>query len=151
MYRIELFGWHILKLSAGYPQPMAVTLKVRAGKPLKAALNYWQPGMKGDPDGLVDTSSYTARIQLRATQRPGRVLLNAKEYIVLPDTEIPPGTVLRRVEPGSWRLVLSGAITKSLPSSVRFELELANNSDPDDTVPLASGVIMVEPEVVSNA
>lgn len=130
---------------------MAVTLKVRAGKPLKAALNYWQPNMKGQEGGLVDTSSYTARIQLRGTQRPGRVLLNAKEYVVQDGVEIPAGTVLRRVEPGSWRLVLSGSITRSLPSSVRFELELENDLDPDDTVPLAQGVIMVEPEVVSNA
>lgn len=131
---------------------MAVTLKVRAGKPLKAALNYWQPNKKGQTGGLVNTSAYTARIQLRATQRPGRVLLNAKEWVpATSETPVPAGTVLRRVEPGSWRLVLSGSITKSLPSSVRFELELANNLDPDDTVSLASGVIMVEPEVVTNA
>ena len=131
---------------------MAVTLKARAGKPLKAALRYWQPGMKGLDGGLVDTSSYTARVQLRATQSTRRVLLNSKEW-VQPDetTPVPAGTVLRRVAPGSWRLVLSGAITKSLPPSVRFELELVNNLDPDDVVPLASGVILVEPEVVSNA
>lgn len=131
---------------------MAVTLKVRAGNPLKAALNYWQPGMKGDPDGLVNTTGYTARIQIRAAQRPGRVLVNAHEWVPeTPETPVPAGTVLRRVSPGSWRLVLSGAVTRSLPPSSRFELELSNDSDPDDTVPLVSGVVVVTPQVVANA
>lgn len=152
LYIFHFFRRHVLELSVRYRSHMAVTLKVRSGKPLKAALNYWQPNMKGQEGGLVNTSSYTARIQLRATQRPGRIVLNAKEWVPANEGDTPPaGTVLRRVEPGSWRLVLSGSITKSLPASVRFELELENNNDPDDTVPLASGVIMVEPEVVSNA
>jgi len=129
---------------------MAVTLKVRAGKPLKAAFNYWQPGMRGQDGGLVDTTGYTARIQVRATQRPGRILLNSKEWVAPnTDTPVPAGTILRRVEPGSWRLVLSGAVTRSLPQSSRFEVELVNDLDPDDSVPLADGVILVQPEVVS--
>lgn len=152
LYTPRFFRWHVCGAERAYPCDVAVTLKTRAGTPLKCAINYWQPGMKHQEGGLVNTSGYTARLQVRATQRPGRVLINAKEWVApAPDAEVPPGTVLRRVEPGRWTVVLSGSLTRSLPQSSRFELELVNDLDPDDTVSLADGVILVTPQVVANA
>lgn len=131
---------------------MAVSLKVRSGSPLRVVLNYWEPGREHEK--LVETSGYTARLQLRATQHPGRVILNAREYVPENSTDTspsPPGTVLRRIEPGSWQLTLSSSLTKALPSSTRFELELQSNSDPEDSIPLVNGVLVVEPQVITNA
>lgn len=62
----------------------------------------------------------------------------------------PSGTVLARIEPGHWRLVLDRGITRSLPATTRFELELVSDTDPDDVTPLVYGVINVTPEAVVN-
>lgn len=117
---------------------MAETLKARAGSSLKARFQYRQP------DGtLVDTTGSTARVSIRALNPTGRVVLEATES----DT---PGSTLEAIEPGHWRLFLSGAVTKILPSTVLWEVELVNDSNTDDVTPLASGTILTSPEQVKN-
>lgn len=97
---------------------------------------------------LVDTTGSTARVQLRGTAAPRRVLLTSQEYNgSLP---APAGTILTRIEPGHWLLFLGKSITRSLPPRVTLEMELENDVDPEDTSALFEALIMVEPEVVVN-
>lgn len=123
---------------------MAVTLKTRAGSALKARIRLWEPGKVQ----LTNTDGYTARLQLRSAGGSQRVLLSTQQYDG-PDPA-PAGTVLQLVESGHWRLFLGSSITKTLPPQVRLELELVNDLDSDDTVPLMSGTIYVEPQAVTN-
>lgn len=111
------------------------TLKARAGSALKAQFRYQ------DAEGvLVDTTGYTAHLQLRAVQGNSRVILEAIE-----------GTdVLTLLEPGHWRIFLGKSITNSLPPTVRWELELVSDVNDEDVTFLASGTIKTEPEAVTN-
>lgn len=127
---------------------MAQTLKIRSGKALSQHVYFWLPVAEDGTRELVDTTGSTARIQLRGTSAPRRVLMSTSEYNgSLPS---PPGTVLTRIEPGHWLLFLGKSITRSLPSRVTVEMELENDLDPEDTVPLFEATLMVEPEAVVN-
>lgn len=114
---------------------MAATLKVRAGSSLKAHIKYHTP-----EGALVDTTGFTARFQLRATQTNSRVILDATQG----------SDVITLVEPGHWRIFLGKSITNSLPPTSRWELELTSDSNSEDVTTLGFGVLNVEPEVVSN-
>lgn len=122
---------------------MAVRIKSRSGSSCTFDVRYWNPGKTS----LIDTSGRTVRLQLRSLQRPARVLLNADEWV--DGMPVPAGTVLWQVEPGHWRVVFSGAMTMSFPSTVSIEVEAASDTDPDDVVFLFSGVILNDPQVVA--
>lgn len=117
---------------------MAETLKARAGSSLKARFSYLQPDKTP-----VDTTGSTARIAIKAIKPSSRVIVESEESVTA-------NSVLELLEPGRWRLYLSGAVTKILPPTVAWELELVSNADPDDVTSLASGVILTEPEGVKN-
>jgi hypothetical protein len=51
---------------------MAVTLSTRAGSTLRANLFYWAPGKTE----LMPSDGYTARLQLRSTGSPARVIMS---------------------------------------------------------------------------
>lgn len=123
---------------------MAVTIKGRSGSKLTFDVRYWNPGKTA----LINTTGYTARLQLRSLQRPARVLLTTHEYTA--GDPIPAGTVLWRIAPGHWRVLLDAAVTMSLPPNVRVEVELVKDSNANDVSPLFSGVINVDPQVVAN-
>lgn len=125
---------------------MAVTFSVRAGSSFKAHVRYWQPGKSE----LVDTSGFTARIQLRAANGTQRILMNTREVEIPEGEAVPPGTVLALLEPGHWRLIFNAAITKTLPPVARLEVELINDLDPDDVTLLMAGTINVTPQAVTN-
>jgi hypothetical protein len=111
------------------------SLKARAGSALKAQFLYQ------DPDGnLINTTGFTARIQLRAVNNNSRVILDAEEG----------SSVLTLLEPGHWRIFPGKSITNSLPPTTRWELELTNDANPEDVTFLASGTILTEPESVTN-
>lgn len=126
-------------LSVEYHDVMAVTLHTRAGSNLRANLYYWAPGKTE----LMPSAGYTARLQLRSAGSQSRLILSTKA-VATPDT-----APLILIEESHWKLNLSGSITKSLPSVTRFELELVNDDDPDDTIPLVNGAINVTPQAVS--
>lgn len=117
---------------------MAETLKARAGSSLKARFQYRQPDQT-----LVDTTGSTARISFRSLKSQARVILEAEQ-------SVEPNSTLQLMEPGHWRLYLSGAITKVLPPTVLWELELVSDSDTSDVTSLASGTLLVTPEQVKN-
>lgn len=117
---------------------MAETLKARAGMSLKTRFSYLQPD--GTP---VDTTGATARIALKAVKPTSRVILESEQSDV-------PGAILEILDPGEWRFFLSGSLTKILPPTVVWELELVSNTNKDDVTPLASGTILTEPEGVKN-
>lgn len=119
---------------------MAVTLSTRAGSSLKANLFYWAP----DKIELMPSDGYTARLQLRATNGTQRVLLDTKAVAT------PATAPLVLVEESHWRLNLNGGMTKTLPPTTRFELELVNDLDPEDVITLVTGVINVNPQAVTN-
>lgn len=125
---------------------MAVTLKARAGSSLKARLRYWQPGRVE----LVDTTGYTARLQVRVAGERGRVLLNTTEFTGDP-AEAPSAASLTRLAPGDWRLFLGRTMTRVLPERSIFEIELVNDLNDEDVVTIISGIIAVVPEAVKNA
>lgn len=118
---------------------MATVFKVRSGSAFKTTIEYRQPDNE-----LVDTTGFTATIQIRAAQPNGRVILKTNEIA----EPAPAGTVLRRTEPGSWYLFFGKSLTRTFPPTAFWELELVNDSDPEDTITLASGVIKTEPEGV---
>lgn len=126
---------------------MAATLKARAGHSFKAHVRYYTDKKKTT---LVDTTGYTARLQLRATQPPARILLDTEAVVVVDPEDIPSGTALAQLAPGHWRIFLGKSLTKKLPPSVRFEVELVNDTDEEDSIPVASGTIQVNPEAVTS-
>lgn len=114
---------------------MSVTMKARAGFTLRARVGYLQP------DGsFVDTTGSTAKLIMRTMGENARTVLSTSES----ETE---GATLQLLEPGSWRIFLSGALTKTLPETVAFEVNLINDTNSDDKTPLASGVILTGPQV----
>lgn len=117
---------------------MAVTLLTRAGSSLKADLFYWAPGKTE----LLSSVGYTARLQMWGPDESQRVILSTKAV------DGPPSAVLVLVEDSHWRLNLNASITRTLPSSSLFELELVNDVDPDDVVTLVSGIVNVTPQGV---
>jgi len=128
---------------------MSLTLKTRSGKSFKRDIYFWQPANEDGSQDLVNTTGFTARVQLRSSQANHRVLLSSHEYNgSLP---APSGTVLTRIEPGHWLLFLGKSITRSLPSRVRIEVELVNDANAEDVTALFEAALMVEPEVVVNA
>lgn len=127
---------------------MAATIKARAGSAFKATIRYWTDDTKTT---LVNTTGYTARLQLRAVQPPARVLLDSAAVDVVDENNIPPGTVFGQLEPGRWRIFLGKTLTKTLPPTVRFEVELTNIADPEDTILVCAGSIQVQPQGVSGA
>lgn len=118
---------------------MATVFKVRSGSAFKTTIEYRQPD-----EELVDTTGFTATIQIRAGQPNGRIILVTNEV----DDPSPAGTVLTRIEPGSWYLFFGKSLTRTFPPTAFWELELVNDSNPEDIVTLASGVIKTEPEGV---
>lgn len=122
-----------------YPCPMAVTLQTRAGSSLRFHVRYWLP----DKTALVNTTGHTARLQVRGTQRPRRVLLDTK-------ASAEAGATLELVEPGHWLVYLGGSMTRSFPSTVTFEVDLVNDLDADDSTNVVNGAIYVTPEGVTN-
>lgn len=117
---------------------MAETLKARAGSSLKTRFSYLQPD--GTP---VDTTGSTARISVKAIKPSSRVILSTEQSGVV-------GSVLEILEPGKWRFFLSGAMTKILPPTTVWELELVSDTNEDDVISLASGTILTEPEQVKD-
>lgn len=115
---------------------MSVTLKVRAGAALKANVRYYTDDSKTE---LVDTTGYSAYLQLRAHQSPSKVLLNTKD-----------GPHITQVDPdaGEWEIFLGKTLVRSLPPTVRFEIELVSDTNPEDVDEVESGVILVIPESV---
>lgn len=121
-----------------------MTLKVRSGKSFKRDIYFWD----ATHTDLINTTGYTARVQVRGNQIPRRVLLSSSEYHT---NDTPPaGTILYRVEPGHWRLFLGKSITRSLPPRVSIEVELVNDANVEDVSPLFEATLMVEPELVAN-
>lgn len=117
---------------------MAVTIKGRSGSKVTWDVRYWAPGKTA----LIDTTGFTAKLQVRSLFGPRRVLLN------VPETAEPG--VLQRVEPGHWRVTLTPAMTTSLPARSSFEVELVNDVDPTDRSSLVPGVLLLDPQVVAN-
>lgn len=117
---------------------MAVTIKGRAGHKVTWDVRYWAP----DKTALINTTGFTASLQLRSLFGPRRVLLNVDET----DTV----GVFQLVEPGHWRITLSPATTTSLPQRTAFEIELVNDLNPQDRNPLVPGVLLLDPQVVAN-
>jgi len=109
-------------------------MKARAGTSLRARFKYLQPN--GD---FVDTTGSTARIYLRPTSGSGRIILAAEQSDV-------DGATLQLLQPGEWRFFLSGMITKTLPPSVSFELELTPDDNEDDVTTLDAGTILTSPQ-----
>lgn len=110
-------------------------MKATAGYALRARVGYLQP------DGsFVDTTGSTAKLVLRTMGENPRTVLTTEES----DTQ---GATLQLLEPGSWRIFLSGALTRTLPESVAFQVTLINDTNEDDKTPLASGVILTGPQV----
>jgi hypothetical protein len=111
------------------------TLKARAGSALKAQFRYQ------DAEGnLINTTGFTAHLQLRAVSPGSRIIMDTSEG----------SDNLTLLAPGHWRIFLGKSITNSLPPTVRWELELVDDSNPEDVTFLASGTIQTEPEVVTN-
>lgn len=110
-------------------------MKARAGFSLRARVGYLQP------DGsFVDTTGSTAKLVMRTLGDNPRTVLSTSQ-------SSSEGATLQLLEPGSWRIFLSGALTKTLPETVAFEVNLINDTDQDDKTPLASGVILTGPQV----
>lgn len=117
---------------------MAQTLKARAGSTLRARFSYL------DKDGNpVPTEGMVAHISIRSVKTNTRIILHAEESEA-------DGSTLQKIEDGQWRLYLSGAVTRMLPSTVAWELELVQTENPDDTTTLATGVIVTTPEQVKS-
>jgi hypothetical protein len=113
---------------------MAVTFRARSGTRLTGDVRFWQPGKTE----LVDTTGSTARLELRACNGTKRVLL---------ETEADDATnTLTTVEPGHWTFLFSGSITRRLPPTTQFEIELVNDTDADDVITILSGVIRTNPQ-----
>jgi hypothetical protein len=55
-----------------------------------------------------------------------------------------------QLDPGVWEMRLGRTVTRSLPPVSSFELELMSDTDVEDVVPLASGVVRITPEVVAD-
>lgn len=119
---------------------MAVTLRTRAGSNLKADLFYWAPGKTR----LMPSAGYTARLQMWDASDPKRVLFNTRAVTS------PLSATLVLLEESHWKLNLNGGITRTLPSSTLFELELVNDADPDDVITLVTGKINVTPQGVTS-
>lgn len=122
---------------------MATTLKGRAGSSLRVQFAY------RDTDGeLIDTSENTARIQFRSASANSRVLIETTEYTgSLP---APENTILTRLEPGRWELFLGKTTVSSFVPTVRWELELEATDNPEDSIALAVGVLLIEPQAVNS-
>lgn len=129
---------------------MAVTFTARAGGRFHTRVIYWQPGKTA----VVDTTGYDARLEIRANRPPYRVVLSTVAWVP-PDLEADPvddppqGTPFYQIETGKWEIMLGRSITRSLPPQSRFEVELVSQTDPDDVVPMFSGVLRITPEVVT--
>jgi hypothetical protein len=125
-------------------------LTARAGGRLFTHVTYWQPGKTQ----VVDTDGYVARIQLRANRPPYRVVLSSDAWVppdldAQPVASPPQGTPFYQVATGRWEIMLGRSITRSLPPQSRFEVELVSQSNPDDVIPMFSGVLNIVPEVVT--
>ncbi len=111
------------------------TLKARAGSALKAQFRY-----QDAEENLIDTTGFTAHLQLRAVSPGSRIIMDTTEG----------SENLTRLAPGHWRIFLGKSVTNSLPPTVRWELELVNDDNAEDVTFLASGTIQTEPEAVSS-
>jgi hypothetical protein len=158
---------------------MAVTLSARAGSQHVSRYVYWLPEKTGvvNTEGFtlrvqVRDARPPARVLISANEwvmtvdpdeePPDGVTDPAFLHLVDPDavvdtgeldlafTSAPPGTPLLRIHPGIWVLRLGRTVTRTLPPTSRFELELVNDADPEDVTLLVSGVIRITPEVVAN-
>lgn len=114
---------------------MATTLKARAGSSCKATFSYVDPD--GEP---IDVTGYTVRFQLRAATGQSRVLLQTQA----------PSDNLIDVSPAVWQLFLGKTITETLPPKARWELELVSTTNPEDVSTLGTGILLTEPQVVTN-
>ena len=122
---------------------MAATLKIRAGSSFTTHFKYQ------DAEGVViNTSGYTATFQIRAVTPQSRVILDTEEYTG--DLPAPAGTTLTRTATGEWTLFLGKTITNSLPPTSVWEIELVNDTNPEDVKTLATGTFKVSPEAVSS-
>ncbi len=129
---------------------MAVTLTTRAGARLRAQVTYWQPRKTA----VVDTDGYDARLEIKSGRVPYKVLLTATAWVppdlsADPVASPPAGTVFYQTAVGQWEIMLGRSVTRSLPPLSRFEVELVSTTDPEDVIPLFSGVVRITPEVVS--
>jgi hypothetical protein len=129
---------------------VAVTFSARAGGRFLTRVIYWQPGKTA----VVDTTGYDARLEIRANRPPYRVVLSSVAWVPddLEDDPVaspPQGTPFYQIATGRWEIMLGRSITRSLPPQSRFEVELVNQTDPDDVVPMFSGVLHITPEVVT--
>ena len=55
----------------------------------------------------------------------------------------PPGTAFVRTRPGVWEIRLGATLTRILPVTSRFEIDVENESDPEDVARLVSGLIHI--------
>lgn len=114
---------------------MATTLKARAGSALKATFSYLGPD-----DQPLDVVGYTVRFQLRAYSGQSNIILHTQA----------PSENLFEMSQAVWQLFLGKTMTEYLPAKSRWELELVSTIDPEDVTTLGTGVLLIEPQVVSN-
>lgn len=126
---------------------MASTLKARAGSSLKFHIDAWADGEQTE---RLDTSNYTAKFQLRATQPRTRVLLDETEVVAPNPETIPEDAVFVLIEMSHWRVFLGKTQTSKLPPTTRFEVELTSKTNPEDVFTLCTGSIQTEPQVVTS-
>jgi hypothetical protein len=134
----------------GYDSCVAVTFSARAGGRFHTRVIYWQPGKTA----VVDTTGYDARLEIRANRPPYRVVLSSVAWVpddleADPVASPPLGTPFYQIGIGRWEIMLGRSITRSLPPQSRFEVELVSQTDPDDVIPMFSGVLRINPEVVT--
>lgn len=113
---------------------MATTLRAMSGHTFQKYFAFKQSS--GDP---VDTEGFVVRMTLVGL-RDGTVILRATES----EDE---GSILEIVGDAEWSFYLPGDITRTLPHTVGWELEIAATGDPTNVSMLADGVIKVVPEL----
>lgn len=128
---------------------MATTFTARAGSSFRANIEYREPPIPPatNPKSgeLIDTTGFTARLQLRSSSGNRRVILSVSE-------SSDPSSILS-LDPattagGRWLIFFPASITRSLPPVSHLEMELVSDANADDVTALFSGAFRISPEQV---
>ena len=120
-----------------------------AGKTLKFNVAWRNPTVNGVLGSVIDSSDYTARLQIRDAKNSRRVVLDVEE-----DTA--PDAVLSRYDhtledlstEERFLIFLGKSYTSWMPEDCIMECELVNDATPDDVVPLFTIMIKIAPQEV---
>lgn len=124
-------------------------LRAVGGKTLKFNAAWRNPTVGGVRGSVIDSSDYTAQLQIRDAQNSRRVLLDVAESGA-------SDAVLSRYTHTNddltteerFLIVLGKSYTSWFPENIILECELVSDSNPDDAVPLFSFLVKVSPQEV---